>query len=522
MDPLIGLHLDLKYTMPDKMYLLDWLRRLPGYGINALLLEYEDKFPYRKYPFLADEEAFTPDELREFLDTARGAGLQVVPLVQTISHLEFALNHPELAHLREAEDMPTQVCPSKPEGVAFVKDLIGEVLAYHEDDALFHLGADEAWHLGRCEPCAAWRERDGVVQMWLQHEKPLMDLVIARGKRPMVWDDIFWNDPELVRTSGLPREVILHAWNYNITVLAEDSTDDTDLEYGGAGGLLPQIEVYNDAGYDSVAAPCINYGQLFPQVDGSLNNTRAWAVKMQRAGMMGMLNTAWAVFHIPLPIDNAFVAATGRLCRDPKAATNDAWLEQWLADEFGARTDGLAQALRDLGEHWFVRVPGWGRPFAPVYGYTNMAAWWPGGQEERRARGAYPVDWDPIDFVALFAKGIAAMRASEKRGETEAEMDRFIANYTAAAPVVRAFAGSATRHTDEAALFAEMADLKLITAQAVSHLVRDDGDAAGLAAALKALQPKLEATLAPFMMPKGVGRMLRVWIEPTVAILRKG
>ena len=41
MEELIGIHLDLKYHMPRKDYLLSWLRRLPGYGINAILLEDE-------------------------------------------------------------------------------------------------------------------------------------------------------------------------------------------------------------------------------------------------------------------------------------------------------------------------------------------------------------------------------------------------------------------------------------------------------------------------------------------------
>ena len=62
-----GIHLDLKYHMPRKDALLDWLKRLPGYGINTLLIEYEDKFPFQKYPFLSDPDAFTSEELTTFL-----------------------------------------------------------------------------------------------------------------------------------------------------------------------------------------------------------------------------------------------------------------------------------------------------------------------------------------------------------------------------------------------------------------------------------------------------------------------
>ena len=65
--PIIGVHLDLKYLMPSKRYLLQWVRQLAELGINTLLLEYEDKFPFQKRPYLRDAQAFTPEELREFL-----------------------------------------------------------------------------------------------------------------------------------------------------------------------------------------------------------------------------------------------------------------------------------------------------------------------------------------------------------------------------------------------------------------------------------------------------------------------
>ena len=61
---IVGIHLDLKYHMPRRAYLMEWVRELPACGINTLLVEYEDKFPFAAYPFLRDPEAFTPAELR--------------------------------------------------------------------------------------------------------------------------------------------------------------------------------------------------------------------------------------------------------------------------------------------------------------------------------------------------------------------------------------------------------------------------------------------------------------------------
>ena len=199
-DSIAGIQIDFKYLMNKKGFLntlLDWL---PKQGINTILLEYEDKFPYRKYPFLKADDAFTPAELKAFLHKARANKLRVIPLVQSLSHMEFAMDHPELAHLSEAPDIPTQICPSNPESVEFIFDLIREVLEYHREDEFFHCGADETWFLGTCEKCAAWKDEKGIVKMWAEHERKILDFIVGQGKRPIVWDDIFWT---ILRASEL-------------------------------------------------------------------------------------------------------------------------------------------------------------------------------------------------------------------------------------------------------------------------------------------------------------------------------
>jgi hypothetical protein len=142
-----GIQIDLKYHMYNKRYLNSLLDWLPEQGINTVLLEYEDKFPYRKYPFLKAEDAITPSELRAFLNKARSRRLKVIPLVQSLSHLEFAMRHPALSHLAEAMDAPTQICPSNPESVEFILDLYREVLEYpvlgSEGRHLRHAGSNQ-------------------------------------------------------------------------------------------------------------------------------------------------------------------------------------------------------------------------------------------------------------------------------------------------------------------------------------------------------------------------------------------
>lgn len=513
-----GIHLDLKYHMPNKAYLLDWVKRLPGYGINTLLLEYEDAFPFRKYPYLASPDAFSPDELREFLTTARAAGLTIIPLVQTYAHLEFALSHDALAHLREKPEIQAKLCAQHPESLQFVNNLLEEVLEYHQEDHYFHLGGDEVWHTEWCPACQARIDAVGPMQMWVDHEKPLIEFIIAQGKRPIVWDDIFWKDFDAVGSLGLPQKTVMHAWNYNITGLKPKVADSTNLELGGSGGVLKQVEIYKKAGFDSVAGPCYNVGQLFTRHTHSIKNTRVWAQKMRDGKMIGMLNTAWAVFHIPLQMLNMHVAATGELCRDPDAQLDVAWQERWFENEYGGPAQGVPEALEVLGAGWEIPAPAYGRPFTPlVYGYMNMVFHYPGKHKDRQRRGPYPRDWNEVDFCAMYHKGIEASKQYPEQDKISDVLDAKLAAFPQAVAAIKAMAAGATRETSEAEMMAVFAEVKYCSLRVFEHLLRGDGDAAALKQDLARIEAPLKKVLAQAWEPVGQERMWRVFWEPMVS-----
>lgn len=502
-NPLVGIHLDLKYHMPDKRYLLQWLEALPRWGINAVLIEYEDKFPFESRAFLRDPDAFTPAELAEFLATARRAGLTVIPLVQSLSHLEFALGCDRLAGLREAPDIPTQACPSNPQAVEFILEIMGEVMAYHADDELFHCGGDEAWSLGTCPRCAARAERLGAAGLWADHQRKIARFVVESGKRPILWDDVFWPDPAAAGRADLPAGTILHAWDYDLT----DAPDHADR-------IARRIAAYRQAGLDGLAAPCLNYGQLLPRLSPSIANTRAWAAQVHAGAMLGLVNTSWACFHVPLQAQCLLVAATGRLARDPHADVGRSWQQAWLAEHFAAPAAGAAEALETLGALWEISMAGHERPFTPlVYGYMNMILHFPGRQDERRRRGAYPYDWGEIDFREVYRKGIEQVRAGEME-PVLARLDEVLATFPGARDALATLAATATRHADEARMLAELAEMKLLSARVLSQLLRADGDPAELRDELLAHREPLASALASAWEPVGRERMLRAWWEP--------
>lgn len=516
-----GIQLDLKYLMYNKGYLSDLLEWLPTQGINTILLEYEDKFPYEKYPFLKAEDAFSPSELRAFLKKARLNGLRVIPLVQSLSHLEFALDHPELSHLREKMDIPTQICPSNPDAVKFILDLMTEVLEYHKEDEFFHIGGDETWFLGSCAKCAEWKESSGIINMWAEHQKPILEFIVDQGKRPIVWDDIFWKDFESVNSVDIPKKTVLMCWNYNITSLDVDNSDSEDSEFGGAAQALKQVEIYHNAGFETIGCPCCNYGQLFPRNHTSIANTRTWCAKATNSDMLGIINSSWACFHIPLQTQLPYFTATGALIDDPRQKIDSEWFREWGKCEFGADIPELGSAMADISELWEIPMPEYGRGFSPlVYCYMNMVLHYPGRQEERKKRGAYPNDWSEIDFNAMYLKGVVEC-SRENTDIVFKRLDTILGKYPVAVATFRNLKEEAKKNQETAGIYALFAALKLLSAKTFSFLLRETPDADVLIREYESIEKPLKDAIGKCYEPKGVERMMRAWWEPGYEALRE-
>ncbi len=509
-EPVVGIHLDLKYLAPSKSYLYQWVRQLPKLGINTLLIEYEDKFPYARYPFLRAADAFTPQQLRDWLAAARDAGLRLVPLMQSCSHLEFALAHAELAHLRELPHIITQIDTSNPDALRFVLDLMDEVMAYHQQDEWFHIGGDEAWHMGWNERTKAVKERLGELGMWAEHERKVLDHVVRAGKRPIVWDDALWKCPDKVTTLDFPRQTILHSWSYGVHYGAQHRDK------------LQRVNLYKAAGYEVLAAPCLNWGVLLPQHSHSLSNTAAWGDVVGKGQHLGIINTSWACFHTLPFAQQLYIAATARSLTAPQEILEAQWQANWLSEYFGAPAADVPAALETLGALWEHRVEHLARPITPVvYGYMDMVLWYR-DIDHRRAEGAYPLDHGVIDFAELYQKKLTLLRTANADGSIRAKLDELIPAYEQASSVLTAFAQQATQYEDEAKYLAWSGRMKAVHTRILHHQIVTPGTPATVTALRQAwneLAVQLDQTLAPLADELVRARMRRMWIEPIAASL---
>ena len=89
--PVRCVHLDLKGFPPTPQRLEGLLRVFAAARFNAVLVEWEDSFPWTVDEWFRSETAYAPEQVRAFAARAAELGIEVIPLVQCLGHMETAL-----------------------------------------------------------------------------------------------------------------------------------------------------------------------------------------------------------------------------------------------------------------------------------------------------------------------------------------------------------------------------------------------------------------------------------------------
>ncbi len=198
------------------------LRYLALMGYNSMMLYTEDTYEIPEYPYFGRMRGrFSRAELRELDDYADMLGIELIPCIQALAHVNALFRWPCFAPIRDINDIL----------------LVGEEKTYQLiDDALkscaasfrsrrINLGMDEAHMLGRGQ----YLNRNGFEKkssIMLKHLDRVMELCRKNGFSPMIWSDMFFRMQfggayyvsegeisEEVR-SKVPEDLTLIYWDY--------------------------------------------------------------------------------------------------------------------------------------------------------------------------------------------------------------------------------------------------------------------------------------------------------------------
>ena len=91
--PFRVVHVDLKGAPPRISYLKELFPLISRSGGNAVLMEYEDMFPYEGLVEAASaKNAYTKEQIADLISIAKANNLEVIPLIQTFGHLEHLVS----------------------------------------------------------------------------------------------------------------------------------------------------------------------------------------------------------------------------------------------------------------------------------------------------------------------------------------------------------------------------------------------------------------------------------------------
>ncbi|VDO38597.1 unnamed protein product, partial [Brugia timori] len=209
-------HLDLKGAAPKMGYLLKLVPFIKQIGATGIMIEYEDMFPFTgKLSGVKAGNAYTLDELRRFLRAIQTHNLDIIPLVQTVGHLEYILKYPNFSKYREEERYPQVrltaswhfcnyiqvICLTDEGAVDLVQEALRQILNLHKDFAMkyFHIGADEVFQIGRCEKDRSYMVNNNVDTefLLLRHIARISKFVKAQVPNKkvnvLIWHDMLVN-----------------------------------------------------------------------------------------------------------------------------------------------------------------------------------------------------------------------------------------------------------------------------------------------------------------------------------------
>ena len=350
-----GVHLDLKGVPPTFKRLIGLLDVIKAAGYNALLVEWEDMFPWTVHRAFRCETAYSARQVTRFHEEAAARGLEVIPLVQCLGHMETALSVHEFAHLREVPYRSDGLNPLAAGARELVEDMVDDVLELTPGVKRFHLGGDEAWTLGKAPETAAYIRKRGKAKLYLQHIEPILDRLNSRGVRPILWSDMMhdWPAAEL---RHIAREADLCPWGY-------DGHPDRWKHHSASRHIKRFAEngvtLWGATAYKGATRHNADLCDFAQQEENAL----AWVEVGKRYGLVGLFATAWSRHSThrtqTQPIDACLdsLVNVGQILRDGRAHGREACVALLGRTGERKRFDACRAAMEKLAD---ARKCGWG------------------------------------------------------------------------------------------------------------------------------------------------------------------
>lgn len=192
-------------------------------------------------------------QVADLLDAAREYGIEIIPEVQSLGHVQYiTYAHPEIAE-REEEDKAVKdtrdedarpanfyahcYCPSNEKSYEIIFDIIDEIVEVAKPQRYVHIGHDEVYHLGLCPKCKSTPHD----VLYARHVNRLYNYLKAKGLGTVIWSDMLqpvtaYKTPNAINL--IPKDVLCLDFIWYFHLDKDIETNLLDAGYTvGAGNL---------------------------------------------------------------------------------------------------------------------------------------------------------------------------------------------------------------------------------------------------------------------------------------------
>ncbi len=195
---------------------------LAAMGFNGLMLYTEDTYEIPEYPYFGHLRGkYTVEEMKEIDDFAYNMGIEVIPCIQTLAHLNAIV---DWACFKPYIDMNDILLADDDRTYQLIEAMFKTLTSCFRSRRI-NIGMDEAHNLGRGKHADIYGH-EKTSDIMIRHLKRVIELCNKYDLKPVMWSDMFFrmqfngqyriSEGELEKevTDKIPEEVALCYWEY--------------------------------------------------------------------------------------------------------------------------------------------------------------------------------------------------------------------------------------------------------------------------------------------------------------------
>lgn len=161
---------------------------ISGLGFNTLMLYTEDTYEIDDPYFGCLRGRYSKEELRDIDSCCAGLGIELIPCIQTLAHLNAVVRWRKYEDITDCGDILLVGEEKTYELIQKMLDSISETFTSKK----VHIGMDEAWMLGS----GKYLRKNGYkpqAEIMKEHAARVAAMAEASGLEPMMWSDMFFH-----------------------------------------------------------------------------------------------------------------------------------------------------------------------------------------------------------------------------------------------------------------------------------------------------------------------------------------